>query len=93
MNRMYYRTYWPSQGLYCPLGRIMCYPIIRVWAVGSQTIPFREVDNYARTISRATYEDAAQKIAKYLVANYGGQITVRIRDRHFWTDYTIGDPK
>ena len=88
-RRMYYRTRWPFPGLYCPLGKLRFTPHIRVFATGCETIPFREIDEQARTINTGTYETAARLLCRYIHRNYGGHVTVRVGEPRFWADATM----
>lgn len=89
MRRMYYQTTWPKSALYCPLGKRRFQPNIEVWAIDSATIPYREIDKLAGSLTTGTYEDAAEYLAKGILAAYGGKIRVRVGEPNFWAETAL----
>lgn len=93
MKRMvYYRTDWNKKGLWCTLGKVTCYPKVEVWFVGSDIVPFREVNKIMASLVEGTYEYAAEFIAKKLVKRYGGTIRVKVGGEDFWAEVVVKKP-
>lgn len=88
--RFYYRVRWPHPGVWCPLGKITVRPMIRVFAQNTETIPFREIDEWASRITDATYEEAAQRLCRSIFWQYAKQmnsrVLVRVGEPSLWAD-------
>ena len=89
-RRFYYRTQWCKSGLFCPVGKTMSQPFVRISAVNARPMSFKTVDDMITRIGFATFEEAAERLCKQLNAKYGGLIRVWIGEKGLWSDYTIG---
>lgn len=89
-RRFYYKTQWPKSGLFCPVGKTMSQPRVRVSAVNARPMSFKTVDDMIARIGFASYEEAAERLCKQLNAKYGGHIRVWIGEDGLWSDYVIG---
>ena len=86
---MYYKT--KHLGIYCTLGKVWCYPPIRVFTEDSSTIPYEEVDCIANSITMGTYEDCSKRVCQELHRRYGGKIRVRVGDSKFYAETIINN--
>ena len=89
-RRFYYKTEWPKSGLFCPIGKTMGQPKVRVSATNARKMSFSTVDDMIARIGIATYEDAAERLCKQLNVKYGGCIRVWIGEKGLWSDYVVG---
>jgi hypothetical protein len=89
-RRFHYRTQWPKTGLFCPIGKTMSQPSVRISAVNARPMSFKTVDGIIARIGFATFEDAAERLCKQLNTKYGGYIRVWVGEKGLWSEYVIG---
>lgn len=89
-RRFHYKTQWPKTGLFCPMGKTLNRPKVRISAVNARPMSFKTVDDIIARIGIASFEDAAERLCKQLNDKYGGYTRVWIGEDGLWSEYVIG---